>query len=247
MTSTDLLAAPNDDLPRLIYADWLDEHGEPERAEFIRAMIAHPKCFVGECNHRDYLRRIEGEPCPDAVGKSLEYLRASKDFGKPILGSYLVSRNYDGATLTIARGFPDEIRCTLTQWVGVVCGLCEWEGGQRRKELKLCSKCHGTGRVPGIAGRVCGAWPVTKVVLTDCEPVRCDNRYTWWCLVQNRHGHQVIDRLIWEELKGYFEYGGGRPVLLKWYPSKELALTALSDAAIRYGRKLAAEKLKETT
>ena len=28
--------APEDDAPRLIYADWLDEHGEPERAEFIR-------------------------------------------------------------------------------------------------------------------------------------------------------------------------------------------------------------------
>jgi uncharacterized protein (TIGR02996 family) len=27
---------PHDDLPRLVYADWLDEHGEPERAEFIR-------------------------------------------------------------------------------------------------------------------------------------------------------------------------------------------------------------------
>ena len=29
-------AAPDDDAPRLIYADWLDEHGQPERAEFIR-------------------------------------------------------------------------------------------------------------------------------------------------------------------------------------------------------------------
>jgi uncharacterized protein (TIGR02996 family) len=27
---------PEDDLPRLVYADWLDEHGQPERAEFIR-------------------------------------------------------------------------------------------------------------------------------------------------------------------------------------------------------------------
>jgi uncharacterized protein (TIGR02996 family) len=27
---------PDDDLPRLVYADWLDEHGEPARAEFIR-------------------------------------------------------------------------------------------------------------------------------------------------------------------------------------------------------------------
>ena len=27
---------PEDDAPRLIYADWLDEHGDPARAEFIR-------------------------------------------------------------------------------------------------------------------------------------------------------------------------------------------------------------------
>jgi uncharacterized protein (TIGR02996 family) len=27
---------PDDDLPRLVYADWLDEHGQPDRAEFIR-------------------------------------------------------------------------------------------------------------------------------------------------------------------------------------------------------------------
>ncbi len=29
-------AAPDDDLPRLVYADWLDEHGRHVRAEFIR-------------------------------------------------------------------------------------------------------------------------------------------------------------------------------------------------------------------
>ena len=27
---------PHDDAPRLIYADWLEEHGEPDRAEFVR-------------------------------------------------------------------------------------------------------------------------------------------------------------------------------------------------------------------
>jgi uncharacterized protein (TIGR02996 family) len=31
--------APDDDTPRLIYADWLDDHGQPERAEFIRLQI----------------------------------------------------------------------------------------------------------------------------------------------------------------------------------------------------------------
>jgi uncharacterized protein (TIGR02996 family) len=35
-----ILAAPDDDGVRLVYADWLDEHGQPERAEFIRAQVA---------------------------------------------------------------------------------------------------------------------------------------------------------------------------------------------------------------
>jgi len=30
---------PDDDLPRLVYADWLDENGDPARAEFIRTQI----------------------------------------------------------------------------------------------------------------------------------------------------------------------------------------------------------------
>ncbi|HYT91149.1 MAG TPA: TIGR02996 domain-containing protein [Gemmataceae bacterium] len=31
---------PDDDGPRLVYADWLEEHGDAERAEFIRIQIA---------------------------------------------------------------------------------------------------------------------------------------------------------------------------------------------------------------
>jgi uncharacterized protein (TIGR02996 family) len=31
-----ILESPEDDTPRLVYADWLDEHGRPEQAEFIR-------------------------------------------------------------------------------------------------------------------------------------------------------------------------------------------------------------------
>jgi uncharacterized protein (TIGR02996 family) len=34
-----IIEAPNDDTPRLIYADWLEEHGDSERAEFIRVQI----------------------------------------------------------------------------------------------------------------------------------------------------------------------------------------------------------------
>jgi uncharacterized protein (TIGR02996 family) len=38
---------PDDDVPRLVYADWLDEHGQPERAEFIRLQVAVDRRPIG--------------------------------------------------------------------------------------------------------------------------------------------------------------------------------------------------------
>lgn len=38
----DIIAHPDDDTPRLIYADWLEENGQEERAELIRGMVANP-------------------------------------------------------------------------------------------------------------------------------------------------------------------------------------------------------------
>ena len=35
----DIRENPHDDTPRLVFADWLDDHGEPERAAFIRAQV----------------------------------------------------------------------------------------------------------------------------------------------------------------------------------------------------------------
>jgi uncharacterized protein (TIGR02996 family) len=35
----DIITHPDDDAPRLIFADWLEDNGEPERAEFIRLQI----------------------------------------------------------------------------------------------------------------------------------------------------------------------------------------------------------------
>jgi uncharacterized protein (TIGR02996 family) len=35
-----IAARPDDDTPRLVYADWLDDHGDADRAEFIRLQCA---------------------------------------------------------------------------------------------------------------------------------------------------------------------------------------------------------------
>jgi uncharacterized protein (TIGR02996 family) len=48
---------PDDDLPRLIYADWLDEHGDPARAEFIRVQCELAGPPVAESRRSDLLAR----------------------------------------------------------------------------------------------------------------------------------------------------------------------------------------------
>lgn len=61
-----IIAAPDDDGPRLIFADWLEEQGERERAEFIRVQceLAKGNDFGGGrgyAAHREALRRRERE------------------------------------------------------------------------------------------------------------------------------------------------------------------------------------------
>jgi uncharacterized protein (TIGR02996 family) len=38
-----VLAAPEDDAPRLVFADWCDENGDSEWAEFIRLQVERPQ------------------------------------------------------------------------------------------------------------------------------------------------------------------------------------------------------------
>ncbi len=72
MTHDDFLAAilssPEDDLPRLIYADWLDEGGDSARAEFIRVQVEIAATGLAECPSPTEKRRsrlLLGKPVID--------------------------------------------------------------------------------------------------------------------------------------------------------------------------------------
>ncbi|MEO2089055.1 MAG: TIGR02996 domain-containing protein, partial [Gemmataceae bacterium] len=61
-----VLAAPDDDLPRLVYADCAEENGDPEYAAFIRAQIELAKTpeyepFAVHC-HTRRPEWVSGEP-----------------------------------------------------------------------------------------------------------------------------------------------------------------------------------------
>jgi uncharacterized protein (TIGR02996 family) len=74
---------PDDDAPRLVYADWLDEHGDPDRAEFIRvqcvlhgsprsddewkALRARSAALL-EANHTRWMTGVPGPPAIHWLG-----------------------------------------------------------------------------------------------------------------------------------------------------------------------------------
>jgi uncharacterized protein (TIGR02996 family) len=55
-----ICASPDEDTPRLVYADWLDEHGDHPRAEFIRVQIELVR-IEGDDPRRPALARRERE------------------------------------------------------------------------------------------------------------------------------------------------------------------------------------------
>jgi uncharacterized protein (TIGR02996 family) len=56
----DVVEHPEDDAPRLVYSDWLEENGRPERAEFIRAGCAMEKLSPAD-PERDKLAKRSAE------------------------------------------------------------------------------------------------------------------------------------------------------------------------------------------
>jgi len=64
----DILANPEDDTPRLIYADWLDDQGDEARAEFIRLQceLARLKLRGEENQHLQSRKKFQPEKVPGA-------------------------------------------------------------------------------------------------------------------------------------------------------------------------------------
>jgi uncharacterized protein (TIGR02996 family) len=88
-----VLADPQDDAPRLIYADWLDEQGRCEQAEFIRVQMelaATGRWVAGKLPGGGRVRRtLAGRRRArwDALaGRELELRPTTGNWGAPLLG-----------------------------------------------------------------------------------------------------------------------------------------------------------------
>ena len=92
-----ILDSPEDDAPRLIYADWLDEHGQPERAEFIRVQCAMARIPEGTGRWRSLNQQAQ------ALERQWRVVWTA-----PAQERVLEAR--------LARGFVDAVRLTVEQF-----------------------------------------------------------------------------------------------------------------------------------
>ncbi len=69
-----VLAHPDDDQPRLVYADWLDEQGDP-RGEFIRLQVELARHGPAHPRHKGWMRRA-----------AELFLQHGREWGRPLQG-----------------------------------------------------------------------------------------------------------------------------------------------------------------
>lgn len=151
---------PDDDTPRLVYADEL-EATDPARAAFIRVQCELAGVWPdhSDLSHQGtglcrgcVLRRRERELW---VGTVRDQFR-----GALLIPSSPVAVTIDGIDqnvrvpiLLVRRGFVESVTCSFEAWAGGECGRCWGQGVPARvyPDDTPCDACSGTGRTPSLA------------------------------------------------------------------------------------------------
>jgi len=105
-----ILEEPSEDAPRLIYADWLDEHGDSERAEFIRVQCELAARFGVPPDGQPVATGNQDADREEKCLRMREQQLLGKDFCR--WGVRL-----PGFTSTYSRGFVCSVTCTCSDWL----------------------------------------------------------------------------------------------------------------------------------
>ena len=152
-----ILAAPADDAPRLVYADWLDEQGRAGDAEFIRVQCELARLGFDGAFHTDEHGRLGHAPA--AVERLMERQMElwADGHGRPDLPAGMTDwpiypANTRGVRIRVRRGFVERLSCQSAEF---------------------------TALAPELFNRQ----PVTHVRLVDLQPLwqRHDGLYVWHC------------------------------------------------------------------
>jgi uncharacterized protein (TIGR02996 family) len=189
-----ICAAPKDDIPRLVYADWLDENGQPEQAEFIRVQCELAKWHTGWpamtferkdvlCLRERDLWKIVGA---QVVAKVRSGLRDPM-FWQVQLNALSIAHDADKGVV-IRRGFVDEFR-----------GPAAWfyEAGPR----------------------LVAEHPITRVVLTDKKPRVFSGVACEWLLNDGSEPHELPSDFLPGHHRQFF---GGKVFAYDWLSKRAI-------------------------
>lgn len=222
----DILAKPDDDLPRLVFADWLDERdgpGDRERSEFIRVQVELAKIDAG-------LTRFDKESGPAITLRRREFVlfneHCDRWFPHPGLWGVSWGARLDAFDPTpeqsawkVRRGFVSEVRCTLADW----CGQLEVvDATTLRGPASRVNMLHTTGIGPAVVR----SHPVTSVVLVDREPLEISDGTCEW------HRGSGAPHYIPNEIYSLINAADG--VIGKAAAGREAATSALSAALVAW-------------
>lgn len=215
---------PEDDVLRLVAADWYEEYGQEERGEFVRVQVELARMRAESTGERRRPGQHASRPCrhvyPEACGDCRALVRREQRLLQEHGPRWLRAEFYketDGSlekTPTFQRGFVGEIKLPLASFM-------------RNAEEVL--KNH----------------PITEVVLTGKEPSEGP-------LYQRGQGHEWYVARPWgkwwegedfddlpEEFVEYLVEAGGleRGNRSRWviFPDRAAAVSAASYACVRYG------------
>lgn len=202
-----LLAAvcqfPHDDTPRLVLADWLDDHGQPERAEFIRVQVELVRLEQNEeateKGDREAYIRLRGLIGRQAAllsdpdrhvgwsGIKCPVCEGNGDFGGAIGSTHCADCNGTGrAPVEFRRGFVDRVTCRMRDVVR--------QSGEHFEDWSLTDWARG----------VLAAHPVTRWEITDREPWNgyYETHFGWWCetSIATYDDRQTMPRVLMDEM-----------------------------------------------
>jgi uncharacterized protein (TIGR02996 family) len=112
-------AKPEDNAPRLIFADWLEENGEEERAKLVREHLLHPR---RDPHFGTLIWRLLG----DELGELCTFRRGEKrHFGHQGTATVLVGNQFSLVRVILERGFVSEIRTNLSTFFAICRGIVQ--------------------------------------------------------------------------------------------------------------------------
>lgn len=225
-------SSPTDDSPRLIFADWLEEHGQVERGEFIRVQVElaarrKAKGLRPEARELpDGCLELADRECELLTDNYLAWtddirrvIRRTPNDGSFRLGlrgtsvgvrvAYNAGLRWHDTWITFRRGFPCEVTLPAAELVR-----------------------------PGVAEAL-AVWPLERVRVEGAEPMWGEYHWYWfddekWHLLEHRGSDRgSLPHKLFRVMADLFHLGS---LAFMVNETREAALSALERAALAFVR-----------